>query len=232
MDIALFDLDHTLIPFDSGSAFTRHLAARGALPPDFEAQYTAYCLRYAEGTVDMVQMHRFTVGALGVHDPGTLARWLREFQDDVAPRVPPGARELVQRHQAAGHACALVTATTRFVAEAFGAVLGLDDVLATQPQVGADGRYTGEIVGQACFREHKLTHVQAWLAGRGKAWRDVGRSWFYSDSINDLPLLQAVTDPVAVDPDPRLRALAQARGWPVRSLGHGGSSTPGAGGLA
>lgn len=218
MDIALFDLDHTLIPFDSGSAFTRHLAARGALPPDFEAQYLDYCRRYAEGTVDMVQMHRFTVGALAVHDPATLAAWLREFRQGIAPSVPAAARELVGRHQSAGHACALVTATTRFVAEAFAAVLGLPEVLATQPALGADGRYTGEIVGHACFREHKRTHVQAWLARRGLAWADVGRSWFYSDSFNDLPLLEAVTDPVVVDPDARLLAVARSRGWPVRSL--------------
>ena len=218
MDIALFDLDHTLIPFDSGAVFTRHLAERGALPPEFEAQYLEYCLRYAAGTVDMVQMHRFTVGALAVHDPATLARWLDEFQHLVAPRIPQRARQLVQQHQAAGHACALVTATTRFVAEAFGAVLDLREVLATQPEVGPDGRYTGEIVGYACFREHKLVHVQAWLARRGLAWGDVGRSWFYSDSCNDLPLLQAVTDPVAVDPDARLHAFATARGWPVLSL--------------
>jgi HAD superfamily hydrolase (TIGR01490 family) len=218
MDIALFDLDHTLIPFDSGSVFTRHLASLGALPADFEAQYLDYCLRYAEGTVDMVQMHRFTVGALAVHAPDTLEGWLREFQDVIAARIPQRARQLVQDHQAAGHACALVTATTRFVAEACGASLGLGDVLATQPELGPDGRYTGEIVGQPCFREHKLTHVQAWLAARGEAWGDVGRSWFYSDSINDQPLLEAVTDPVAVDPDPRLRALAQSRGWAVISL--------------
>jgi HAD superfamily hydrolase (TIGR01490 family) len=218
MDLALFDLDHTLIPFDSGSAFTRHLAARGALPPEFEAQYTAHCQRYAGGTVDMVQMHRFTVGALGVHEPATLAGWLREFQAVIAPRIPPAALRLVQEHQAAGHACALVTATTRFVAAAFAALLGLQEVLATEPEIGPDGRYSGEIVGHACFREHKLTHVQAWLARRGLAWGDVGRSWFYSDSIHDLPLLLAVTDPVAIDPDAQLRAYAQARGWPVRSL--------------
>ena len=173
MDIALFDLDHTLIPFDSGAVFTRHLAERGALPPEFEAQYLEYCLRYAAGTVDMVQMHRFTVGALAVHDPATLARWLDEFRHLVAPRIPQRARQLVQQHQAAGH---------------------------------------------ACFREHKLVHVRAWLARRGLAWGDVGRSWFYSDSCNDLPLLQAVTDPVAVDPDARLHAFATARGWPVLSL--------------
>ena len=218
LQIALFDLDHTLIPFDSGSMFTRHLASLGALDDGFEAQYLDFCRRYADGTVDMMAMHRFTVGALGRHDPATLAAWLRDFRATIAPHVPPAALALVARHLATRDACALVTATTRFVAEAFAAVFGLADVLATEPQIDARGRYTGEIVGAACFREHKIAHVTAWLARRGARWEDVERSWFYSDSINDLPLLEAVTDPVAVDPDPALRAQASARGWPIVSF--------------
>jgi phosphoserine phosphatase len=94
----------------------------------------------------------------------------------------------------------------------------LTEVLATEPEIDGQGRYTGEIVGQACFREHKIAHVESWLARRGRCWDDVERSWFYSDSINDLPLLQAVTDPVVVDPDPALRAHALANGWPVLSF--------------
>ncbi|WP_280151514.1 HAD family hydrolase [Piscinibacter sp. XHJ-5] len=221
MRIALFDLDHTLIPFDSGAAFARHLIDLGVLDAGFEAQYLDHCRRYVEGTLDMVAMHRFTVGALGRHEADALAQWLREFRSAIAQRVPPAARELVREHQAAGHRCALVTATTRFVAEPFGEALGLADVLATEPEVDEEGRYTGEIVGHACFREHKLSHVQAWLARAGAAWDDVERSWFYSDSINDLPLLQAVSDPVVVDPDPMLREQALAKGWPVRSLRDG-----------
>ena len=220
MQIALFDLDHTLIPFDSGSVFTRFLAARGALDAGFEARYLDYCHRYAAGTVDMVQMHRFTVGALSAYPPDVLAGWLDEFGRHIAPQVPEASRALVREHQAAGHLCALVTATTRFVAEPFARALGLEpDVLATQPAVDARGHYTGEIVGVPCFREHKLDHVAAWLARRGLGWPDVARSWFYSDSANDLPLLRAVTDPVAVNPDARLLAHAQASGWPVRWIG-------------
>jgi HAD superfamily hydrolase (TIGR01490 family) len=218
MDIALFDLDHTLIPFDSGSAFTRHLASLGVLGADFEPQYLDYCRRYADGTVDMLAMHRFTVGALAVHDVDALAGWVRDFSAAIAPSVPRAARELVDAHREAGHACAIVTATTRFVAEAFGAVFAPIAVLATEPEVDAQGRYTGDIVGRACFREQKIAHVEAWLERLGASWADVERSWFYSDSINDLPLLQRVSDPVVVDPDPRLRAEAAARGWPVRSL--------------
>ncbi len=140
------------------------------------------------------------------------------FRATIAPHVPPAALALVARHRAARDACALVTATTRFVAEAFASVFGLADVLATEPEVDAAGRHTGEVVGRPCFREHKIAHVTAWLARRGAGWDDVERSWFYSDSINDLPLLEAVTDPVAVDPDPLLRAHAASRGWAIMHL--------------
>jgi len=222
MELALFDLDHTLIPYDSGSLFTRFMAGRGALDDGFEAQYLVHCQRYAEGRVDMVEMHRYTVGALGRHAPQALARWLEEFEAGLAAHVPEAARALVREHREAGRLCALVTATTRFVAVPFAHALGLDEVLATEPAVDAEGRYTGEIVGVPCFREHKVAHVGAWLARRGLAWERFSRSWFYSDSINDLALLQAVSDPVVVDPDPRLHAVAIERGWPVLRLAPGG----------
>ena len=218
MRIALFDLDHTLIPFDSGSVFTRFLAGRGALPESFEAQYLDYCHQYAAGAVDMVEMHRFTVGALAVHSPQRLAGWLREFETMIDTLVPQASRTLVREHQAAGHVCALVTATTRFVAEPFGRVLGLADVLATEPEFDALGHCTGEIVGAPCFREHKRSHVHAWLARRGLAWHEVTQSWFYSDSVNDMPLLQDVSNPVAVNADAALHAHALAAGWPLRSI--------------
>jgi HAD superfamily hydrolase (TIGR01490 family) len=219
MQMALFDLDHTLIPFDSGREFTRFLAERGALPETFAAQYLGYCEQYAAGRVDMRAMHRFTVGALAVHTPQRLAAWLDEFEGGIAPLVPPASHELVREHQAAGHVCALVTATTRLIAERFARVLGLADVLASEPVFDARGHCTGEVIGEPCFREHKCSHVRAWLARGGRGWADVTRSWFYSDSANDLPLLAAVSDPVAVNPDAALAAHAAAAGWPVRRIG-------------
>jgi len=218
MQIALFDLDHTLIPFDSGGAFTRHLVAIGALDAGFTPRYEEFCRSYAAGRVDMREMHRFVVGALAAHEPDALAAWVREAARAMAPQVTDAARTLVATHRARGHVCALVTATSRFVAEPFGALAGLDDVIATEPELDGQGRYTGEIVGEPCFREYKRLHVQGWLARRGATWDDVERSWFYSDSAHDLPLLSAVTDPVAVDPDPELRRQARARGWPIMSL--------------
>ena len=163
LKLALFDLDHTLIPFDSGSVFTRFLADHGALPHTFAPQYLDYCHQYAAGRLDMVEMHRFTVGALAAHAPERLNAWLAEFESMIVPMIPAAAHALVREHQAAGHRCALVTATTRLVAAPFGRVLGLADVLCTEPEFDTRGHCTGEIVGVPCFREHNLTHVQSWL---------------------------------------------------------------------
>ena len=221
MHLALFDLDHTLIPFDSGSVFTRFLAAQGALPEGFADEYLAYCRRYAAGTVDMVEMHRFTVGALAPHPPERLAQWIDDFAATLPARVPAAARALVDGHRAAGHRCLLVTATTRLVAEPFARTLGFDiaaELLPTEPARDARGHVTGEIVGVPCFREHKVSHVGAWLQRQGLDWPALERSWFYSDSANDLPLLQAVSDPVAVNADPRLADHARAHGWPQRRI--------------
>lgn len=221
MRLALFDLDHTLIPFDSGSVFTGWLIAQGVLPPSFADDYLAWCHRYAAGTVDMVAMHRFTVGALAEHAPARLQAWLDAFAAGLPPRVPAASRALLQRHRDDGHVCLLVTATSRLVAAPFARAVGFDpahELLATEPARDGRGHVTGEIVGEPCFREHKASHVDRWLAARGLAWSDVSRSWFHSDSMNDLPLLQRVSDPVAVNADPRLAAHARAHGWPQLAL--------------
>ena len=223
MQLALFDLDHTLIPFDSGSVFTRFLAEQGALPPEFEATYLGHCRRYAQGDLDMVAMHRFTVGALSVHPPARLQSWLDEFAQRIQPLIPAAAHALLEEHRLQGHRCLLVTATTRLVATPFAQALGFDvpgEVLATEPARDAAGHLTGEVVGVPCFREDKATHVAAWLQQRSLAWTDVRRSWFYSDSANDLPLMERVSDPVAVNADARLSARAQAAGWAQRRIAH------------
>ena len=167
----------------------------------------------------MVAMHRFTVGALAGHAPQRIDAWLTEFEATIAPRIPPDSLALLREHAAQGHLCALVTATSRLVAAPFARALGLAELLCTEPERDARGHVTGGIVGVPCFREHKRTHVEAWLAGRGTGWTAVRRSWFYSDSMNDLPLLSAVSDPVAVNPDAVLRSHAVRLGWPMRSIG-------------
>ncbi|KNZ30628.1 MAG: hydrolase [Methylibium sp. NZG] len=248
MNLVLFDLDHTLIPFDSGMAWTQFLVAQGALSLEAEAQYLAFCHQYVAGTLDIHAMHRASVAPLRRFTRAQLADWSHRFEAEMAPRIPASMRALVGRHQRGGDLCAIVTATTRLVAVPFGRLFGVADVVATEaateaatertddaaataaatatatsantpgtaPAAGlAWPQFTGEIAGEPCFREHKLTHVARWLARRGMRLQSFEASWFYSDSASDLPLLQAVTHPVAVNPDARLRAHAASVGWRV-----------------
>ena len=232
MNLALFDLDHTLIPFDSGMAWTRFLVARGALPPQANDDYLAFCRQYVAGTLDIHAMHRASVRPLARVPRSVLAQWCREFEVAMAPQIPARMRALVRRHQQAGDLCAIVTATSRFIAEPLARLLGVAHLVATEPAVrpptqdgAADGLLTGEIAGLPCYGPHKPARVAAWLAAlttgpvapaaRGAGLANFQRSWFYSDSASDLPLLSTVSDPVAVAPDARLRAHAVAAGWPI-----------------
>lgn len=214
MKLALFDLDHTLIPFDSGMAWTRFLVDRGRLPPDAETQYLAYCRAYVAGTLDIHAMHRAHLQPLAGHPPVVLQQWAAEFEQDVAPRLPASRRALVQRHLDDGDLCAIVTATTRLIAEPFARLFGLQHLVATEAALH-EGAFTGEIDGVPCFREHKPCRVRAWLAQQGMRLETFEESHFYSDSANDLPLLTSVTHPVAVAPDAQLLAHARATGWRV-----------------
>jgi len=218
MRLALFDLDHTLIPFDSGMAWTQFLVAAGALPPQAEAQYLGYCRQYVEGTLDIHAMHRASVAPLARFPRALLTQWGHEHEQRLAARVAPEMRALVQRHLDAGDLCAIVTATTRFIAEPYGRLFGIEHVVATEAATAdgtPGGALTGEIDGLPCFREHKPVRVTHWLQQQRPplALDGFERSWFYSDSASDLPLLEIVTDPVAVRADPRLRAHARQAGW-------------------
>lgn len=218
MNLALFDLDHTLIPFDSGMAWTRFLVEQGVLPAEAEPQYLAYCHQYVAGTLDIHAMHRANVLPLAPFSRTQRVAWARGFEARMAQRLPADMQALVHRHQAAGDLCAIVTATTRFIAEPFGRLFRIADVLATDAATAdglPDGALTGEIAGEPCYREHKLTHVSRWLAQRHTSLAAFEQSWFYSDSASDLPLLKAVSHPVAVRPDERLRAHARAADWRV-----------------
>ena len=211
MQLALFDLDHTLIPFDSGLAWTRYLRREGLLDEAAEARYLDFCHQYVAGTLDIHAMHHANMAPLATIDPAQLRRWLVGFEREMQTLLPQPMRNLVTHHREAGHRCAIVTATTRLVAEPFARAFGVEHLLATEA-VLVDGRPSGAIDGLPCFREHKLTRVQAWL---GAPLTDCEASWFYSDSASDLPLLRAVSHPVAVRPDARLRAHAMAAGWTI-----------------
>ena len=222
MKLALFDLDHTLLPFDSGMAWTQFLVARGVLPLAAEETYLDHCRQYVAGTLDIHAMHFASVAPLASVSRVLLAQWVGEFEQALRPRVPADTHALVQRHLNAGDVCALVTATTRFIAEPCARLFGLPHVLATEAATvdGTPGAaLTGKIDGLPCFREHKLTRVRHWLAQQ-KPFGAAGlagfeQSWFYSDSSSDLALLSAVSNPVAVRPDSRLREHALQAGWPI-----------------
>jgi HAD superfamily hydrolase (TIGR01490 family) len=217
MRLALFDLDHTLIPFDSGLAWTRHLVRAGALDAHAEARYLDFCHQYVAGTLDIHAMHRASMAPLAAFPLEQLHALRAEFERAIAPSLPVAMLDLVRQHLERGDLCAIVTATSRWVAEPFARAFGVAHLLATEC-VEVNGKPGPEIRGQPCYREHKLAHVHAWLGALGADARPLAgfeRSWFYSDSASDLPLLQAVSDPVAVRPDARLRAHAVAHGWRI-----------------
>jgi HAD superfamily hydrolase (TIGR01490 family) len=221
MKLALFDLDHTLIPFDSGLTWIRFLTRRGALGPDTEASYLGYARQYMAGTLDIHAMHRAMLAPLTRFARAELAAWALEYEATMAPRVPAEMRALVQAHLDAGDLCAIVTATERLVAQPFARLFGVPHLVATEAATvdgSADGALTGEMAGEPCYRAHKITRVQRWLAQDfepARTLQSFEQSWFYSDSASDLPLLQAVTHPVAVRPDEKLLAHARQQGWPV-----------------
>ncbi len=213
--LVLFDLDHTLIDFDSGLEWTRFLQSRGLLPRSAEETYIGYARQYVAGTLDIHAMHRAGIAPLARHPLEVLQKWARDFQAAMAPRLREDMRALVRQHQRAGDLCAIVTATTRLVSEPFAHLFDVPHLVATEAEV-VNNRLTGAIDGEPCFHELKVSRVQQWLAEGLRPPRslaDFGETWFYSDSANDLPLLQAVTHPVAVRPDERLRVHALARGW-------------------
>ncbi|MDM0103495.1 HAD family hydrolase [Variovorax sp. J22R24] len=220
--LALFDLDLTLIPFDSGMAWTQFLIGRGILPAEAEPRYLAYCHEYIAGTLDIHAMHRTNMRPLLPYSRATLAQWQHDFEAEMAPRMPAWSLALVKRHQESGDLCAIVTATTELISEPIARLFGIDHLLATRPATVdglAGAPFTGEIDGEPCYRQHKVTRVNAWLASRlqgsGRSLAEFEQSWFYSDAMGDLPLLSAVSHPVVVCPDERLHAHALRSGWPI-----------------
>lgn len=215
MKLALFDLDHTLIDFDSGMAWTQHLVAQGVLDAADEQRYLDFCHQYVAGTLDIHAMQRAVMAPLMACAPQQLQRWRTQFAQSMRARLSPRAQTLVAGHRERGDLCAIVTATSRWVAEPFAQAFGIEHLVATEWRM-VDGRPGGEIDGLPCYREHKPTRVEAWLADlKLPALAGFEASWFYSDSAGDIALLQCVTHPVAVRPDPRLRERCLASGWPV-----------------
>lgn len=220
MNLTLFDLDGTLIPVDSDHSFGTFMVdvgwadgeAWGRRNDEFFAQYNA-------GTLDLPAYIEFATSAWR-NRPLDEALAMRErFMAEVMhPALRPEARALVEQHRAAGDLIALVTATNEFVTAPIAKAFGIDHLIAVQLERDESGRYTGAIRGVPSFREGKIARVQEWLQGLGAQWRDFGCVSFYSDSTNDLPLLERVSHPVATNPSPSLARIANERGWPQLQL--------------
>ena len=219
MRLALFDLDNTLLAGDSDYEWGQFLVDRGILQREtYEAQNRAYYEQYAAGTLDIHEYLGFALRPLADHSPEDLARWHAEFmRTRIGPMILPAARALVRRHQQAGELCAIITATNSFVTGPIAREFGIEHLIATEPE-RRDGRFTGRVAGTPCFRDGKLTRLDEWLAGLGRRLAEFEASTCYSDSQNDLPLLERVTRPVAVDPDDTLAREAKRRGWELISL--------------
>jgi HAD superfamily hydrolase (TIGR01490 family) len=219
VELALFDLDNTLLAGDSDYEWAQFLIERGVLDRGiYEAHNDEFFRQYQAGTLDIHAFLDFQLAPLARHPRATLDTWHAEFMTaKVRPMIGERARALVERHRRTGALCAIVTATNSFVTAPIAREFGVTHLIATEPEVHG-GRFTGKVVGTPCFRDGKVVRLEQWLAGLGQPLAGFVASTFYSDSHNDLPLLERVSRPIAVDPDDALRRIAAARGWPVISL--------------
>jgi len=219
MRLALFDLDNTLLAGDSDYEWGQFLIERGVLEREaYEAQNRAFYEQYQAGTLDIHEFLGFALRPLADHTPEDLARWHRDFmRTRIEPMMLPAARALVRRHLDAGDLCAIITSTNSFVTRPISRAFGIEHLIATEPEQ-RNGRFTGRVAGLPSFRDGKVRRLDEWLAGLGRRFADFGESACYSDSHNDLPLLERVSRPVAVDPDETLAREAARRGWEQISL--------------
>ncbi|MDZ7803014.1 HAD family hydrolase [Thiohalophilus sp.] len=216
MALAIFDLDNTLLNGDSDYLWGRFLAEQGRVDGEtYERENHRFYEEYKSGQLDIREFLAFSLRPLSEIPPSQLNELHRQFMArEIRPRITPAARALLDKHRARDDFLLIITATNRFITGPIAEELGVDDLLATDPEQ-VDGRYTGQVSGIPCFREGKVQRLEQWLKQTGLNLAD---SWFYSDSHNDLPLLERVPHPVAVDPDETLADHASARGWPILSL--------------
>ncbi len=215
--LVLFDLDNTLLAGDSDFEWAQFLIECGVLDREvYEARNQSFYDQYKAGTLDIHEFLDFQLKPLSRHPRAQLAAWHREFMErKIRPLIRKKARALVERH--CNDLRVVITATNSFVTTPIAREFGIADLIATEPEQ-RDGEFTGTVRGIPCFREGKVVRLEAWLAERGGSLAACSESWFYSDSLNDLPLLERVSHPVAVDPDATVRAHAERSGWPIISL--------------
>jgi HAD superfamily hydrolase (TIGR01490 family) len=216
MRLALFDLDNTLLDGDSDYLWGEYLVERGIVDGDwYRSENDRFYEDYKAGELDIQAFLEFALSPLAAHPRSHLEAWRQDFlEEKIMPRIGDDALRLVDQHRNRDELPMIITATNRFVTEPIAQLFGIDHLLATDPEV-RDGEYTGKVAGTPCFREGKLTRLQAWLKDQPA---QLDEACFYSDSRNDLPLLEAVGHPVAVNPDPALAEIARQRGWPIMRL--------------
>ena len=221
MNLALFDLDNTLLAGDSDFEWAQFLISKGVVDREVqEAKNIQFYEQYKAGTLDIYEFLGFQLAPLARHPRAELDAWHREYMErHIRPIMTEQARALVQRHLTAGDLCAVVTATNSFVTGAIARDFGIPHLIGTIAAVDVEkGAFSGAPTGVPSFREGKIARVESWLESLGLWWGSFADSFFYSDSHNDLPLMQKVNTPVAVDPDDKLRQHAASRGWQIISL--------------
>ncbi|MRW92396.1 HAD-IB family hydrolase [Duganella sp. FT80W] len=220
MNLALFDLDHTLLPIDSDYEWGQFLVRIGAVDAvEFDRRNKDFFAQYQAGTLDPVEYLEFTLGTLASFPRERLLAMQAQYMDEViAPALRPAARALLQKHLDQGDLVAIVTATNHFVTAPIAKALGVEHLIAAMPEVDAEGHPTGKLLGTPTQGPGKIVHTKAWLEKMGKTLQDFDTVHFYSDSHNDLPLMSIVSHPVATNPNDQLKTHAAAQGWPLIEL--------------
>ena len=219
MKLVLFDLDNTLLAGDSDFEWAQFLIEQGVLDSEvYAARNQSFYEQYQAGTLDIHEFLDFQLKPLSRHARAQLDAWHAEYMlQKILPIMTSAAKALVERELADAELVAIITATNSFVTAPIARAFGISHLIATEPEL-VNGVYTGRVAGTPSFREGKIVRLHEWLGSLGKTLGDFEQSWFYSDSLNDLPLLNLVTHPVAVDPDETLLAYALSQAWPVLNL--------------
>ena len=221
--LALFDLDHTLLPIDSDHEWGRFLVKIGVVDADYYAtENERFYADYKAGRLDIDAFLAFALKPLSEHSRAQLNEWHAQFMHEVInPNLRSSAFDLVKKHQDQNDVCCVVTATNSFVTRPIVQAFGIQHLIATEPEVLGDpatGNFSGKVAGTPNFREGKVIRVESWLSAEKLSWSSLEKSYFYSDSINDLPLMEKVTQPIPTNPDQSLRAKAMENGWSILEL--------------
>ncbi|WP_107855402.1 histidinol-phosphatase [Neisseria weaveri] len=219
-NLAIFDLDNTLINTDSDHSWPQYLMNKGLVDVEYtRAQNDKFYQDYQNGCLDIDAFLKFHLEPLSRFSMEELAEMHKEFVAEfIAPHISTMAKMLVQSHRDAGDELLVISSTNEFIITPICHLFGIENIIGTQLEIGADGRYTGNYIGTPSLKEGKITRLNQWLEARGESMDSYGKVYFYSDSKNDLPLLCLVSDAVAVNPDADLQQEAIAKGWPVLSF--------------